>query len=487
LPSRGTGPRLSNATAWLPYDRSRITPGIVHLGVGAFQRAHLAAYVDDVLRTDPSWGIIGASLRRSDTRKALAPQDFLYTLAVRSGSGTAVRVIGSLLDVLDAAAQRAELIAAMVDPRIRIVSLTVTEKGYCHDPATGALDLHHPDVLHDLAHPASPVSAPGLIVRALEMRRAADVVPFTVLCCDNLPANGEATARIVTAFAALRDKKLADDIAGEVAFPSTMVDRIVPATTDADRRLVLELTGFTDAWPVVTEPFSPWVVEDRFPAGRPSFETVDAQFVTDVRPFELMKLRMLNGSHSTLAYLGYLAGYEFVNDAIAEPAFRALIHALMTDEVMSTLPAGLGDLGAYRDALLKRFANPALQHRTWQIAMDGSQKLPQRLLGTIRDRLADGRPIRLATLGVAAWMRYVTGVDERGRAIDIRDPLAPRLRAISDSAGRAPAQIVDGLLRVTEVFGDDLPRSETFRAALIGHLASLFQRGALKTVRNLAR
>jgi fructuronate reductase len=459
----------------------------VHLGVGAFQRAHLAVYVDDVLRTDPSWGIIGASLRRSDTRKALAPQDFLYTLAVRSGSGTAIRVIGSLLDVLDAAAQRAELIAAMADPRIRIVSLTVTEKGYCHDPATGALDLHHPDVLHDLAHPESPVSAPGLIVRALEMRRAADVAPFTVLCCDNLPANGETTARIVTALAALRDKRLADDIAGEVAFPSTMVDRIVPATTADDRRLIRELTGLADAWPVVTEPFSQWVIEDRFPAGRPPFETVGAQLVPDVRPFELMKLRMLNGSHSTLAYLGYLAGYEFVNDAIAEPAFRALIHALMTDEVMSTLPAGLGDLGAYRDALLERFANPALRHRTWQIAMDGSQKLTQRLLGTIRDRLADGRPIPLAALGVAAWMRYVTGVDEHGRAIDVRDPLASRLKAVSDSAGRAPVQLVDRLLRVTEVFGDDLPRSETFRAALIGHLASLFQRGALETVRNLAR
>ena len=487
MPNRGTAPRLSaaSATARLPYDRSRITPGIVHLGVGAFQRAHLAVYVDDVLRTDPSWGIIGASLRRSDTRKALAPQDFLYTLAVRSGSGTAMRVIGSLLDVLDATTQRAELIAAMANPRIRIVSLTVTEKGYCHDPATGALDPHHPDILHDLAHPEAPVSAPGLIVRALELRRAAGVAPFAVLCCDNLPSNGETMARIVTAYAGLRGKRLADYVAAEVAFPSTMVDRIVPATTDADRRLVLEATGLMDAWPVVTEPFSQWVIEDRFPAGRPSFETVDAQLVTDVRPFELMKLRMLNGSHSTLAYLGYLAGYEFVNDAIAEPAFPALIRALMTDEVMSTLPAGLGDLGAYRDALLKRFGNPALRHRTWQIAMDGSQKLPQRLLGTIRDRLAEDRPITLAALGVAAWMRYVTGIDEHGRAIDVRDPLATRLRAISDSAGGAPAQLIDGLLRVSEVFGDDLPRSQSFRASLINHLTSLLQRGALKTVRNL--
>ena len=247
----------------------------------------------------PPGGLSAPRCAGPTRRKALAPQDFLYTLVVRSGSGTTTRVIGSLLDVLDAATQRDELIAAMADPRIRIVSLTVTEKGYCHDPATGALDPHHPDILHDLAHPEAPVSAPGLIVRALELRRAAGIAPFTVLCCDNLPANGETTARIVTGFAALRDKGLADYIASEVAFPSTMVDRIVPATTDADRRLVFEATGVMDAWPVVTEPFTQWVVEDRFPTGRPPLEIAGVQLVTDVRPFELMKLRMLNGSHST--------------------------------------------------------------------------------------------------------------------------------------------------------------------------------------------
>jgi len=457
----------------------------VHLGIGAFHRSHVAVYVDDVLRTDPSWGIIGASLRRPDTRKALAPQDFLYTLVVRSGSGTTMRVIGSLLDVLDGTTQRAELIAAMADPRIRIVSLTVTEKGYCHDPATGTLDPHHPDIQHDLAHPEAPVSAPGLIVRALELRKAARIAPFTVLCCDNLPANGETTARIITGFAALRDKALADEIAGEVAFPSTMVDRIAPATTEADRRLVFEATGVMEAWPVVTEPFTQWVIENRFPMGRPPLETAGAQLVTDVRPFELMKLRMLNGSHSTIAYLGYLGGYEYVNEAIADPALHTFIHEFMTDEVMRTLPTDLGDLAAYRDALLDRFHNPALLHRTWQIAMDGSQKVPQRLLGTIRDRLAQGLPAMRAMLGVAAWMRYVTGVDEHGRKIDVRDPLAARLRVISDSAGGAPAQLVDGLLRVTEVFGNDLPQKDSFRAALTSHLTSLFQRGALQTVRDL--
>jgi fructuronate reductase len=476
---------LTDARARLPYDRSAIAAGIVHLGVGAFCRAHIAAYVDDLLCSDPSWGIIGASLRRSATRDALAPQDFLYTLAVQSASGTASRVIGSILNVLDAATQRQDLIAAMVDPAIRIVSLTVTEKGYCHDPATGELDPSHSYVLHDLAHPAAPITAPGLIVHALEARKARGIAPFTVLCCDNLPENGKTTQQVVVGLARLRDRRLADYIAGEVAFPSTMVDRIVPATTEMDRKLLLDMTGVADAWPVMTEPFSQWIIEDRFPAGRPQLEIAGAQLVGDVRPFELMKLRMLNGSHSTIAYLGYLAGYQHVNEAIADPALRTLIYELMTEEVMSTLPRAIVDLGAYRDALLERFGNPALRHRTWQIAMDGSQKLPQRLLGTIRDRLAQGQPVRRATLGVAAWMRYVTGVDECGNRIDVRDPLAARLQDIVKSSGGGPEPLVYGLLGVKEVFGDDLPRHEHFRAELVGHLTSLLRRGAIETMRRL--
>ena len=460
---------------------------MVHLGVGAFHRAHIAVYLHDLLRTDPSWGIIGASLRRPDTRAALAPQDFLYTLVERGSGDPTVRIIGSLLDVLDASTQRRALLLAMIDPQIRIVSLTVTEKGYCHDPASGQLDPDHPDIRHDLAHPEEPVSAPGLIVRALDLRRAAAVKPFTVLSCDNLPANGEATARIVTQFAALRNGGLADYIAGAVAFPSTMVDRIVPATTDDDRRRVLEATGVFDAWPVVTEPFSQWVIEDRFATDRPPLETVGAQLVTDVRPFERMKLRMLNGSHSTLSYLGYLAGYDHVDEVISNPAFHTLIRAFMTEEVMATLSGDLGDLAAYRDTLLDRFANPVLKHRTWQIAMDGSQKLPQRLLGTIRDLLAQGRPITLTALGVAAWMRYATGIDERGCAIDVRDPLAERLRTIAASVGGAPAQLVDSFLRVSDVFGHDLPQCEAFRAALTRHFASLVQLGARETVQKVTR
>jgi fructuronate reductase len=442
----------------------------------------MAVYIDDLLRAQPDWGIVGASLRRPDTRAALAPQDFLYTLAVRDAAGTSCRVIGSVLGVMDAGSQRAELLSLMADPSIRIVSLTVTEKGYCHDPATGELDPAHPDIQADLAHPPAPVSAPGMIVAALARRRAAGVAPFVVMSCDNLPSNGRTCGRIVARFAELRDRELGAWVRHEVAFPSTMVDRIVPATTDADRAAVAGITGLEDAWPIVTEPFTQWVIEDRFPAGRPAFVDAGAQLVEDVEPFERMKLRMLNGSHSTLAYLGFLAGHQYVAEAIGDPAFRMLIRGLMTEEVMPTLPMTGSELARYRDDLIARFANPALKHRTWQIAMDGSQKLPQRLLGTVRDRLAAGQGITRLALGIAGWMRYVTGVDESGRPIEVKDPLAARLRSIADGAGRDADKLSAGLLGIQEIFGTDLPQTAAFRAPVAGHLASLFSRGAAATV-----
>ncbi|MDP8997170.1 MAG: mannitol dehydrogenase family protein [Pseudomonadota bacterium] len=467
------------------YDRAKVKIGVVHLGIGAFHRAHVAAYFDQILESDLSWGIIGASLRKPDTRQALAPQDFLYSQVVRSGQGDDIRVIGSLLNVLDATTQREELIVELTNPNVRIVSLTVTEKGYCHDPATGKLDRKNTVVVHDLAHPEAPISTIGLLVHALELRRMAGAKPFTVLSCDNLPSNGETVARLVTEFASLRSKELADFIIREVTFPSTMVDRIVPATTAEDRTQVARQTGLEDAWPVVTEPFTQWVIEDKFCAGRPDFAKVGIQLVSDVKPFEHMKLRMLNGSHSTLAYLGYLAGYDYVAQAIADPAFHKLIYGLMTQEVMPTLTSGLDDLTAYRDALLQRFANPALKHRTWQIAMDGSQKLPQRLLGTIRDQITTGQSIHRLALGVAAWMRYVTGIDEKGAAIDVRDPLAQKLRAVAAVAGQNYPQLVRGLLQVKEIFGEDLPYNQSFTAEVESHLSSLFAKGSLKTVQQL--
>jgi fructuronate reductase len=487
--------RLSNRTLpSLPagirrpaYERSRVKTGIVHLGIGAFHRAHQAVYTDDVLAAgDLSWGIAGASLRSPDTRDALLPQNGLFALNVRDGSGDEVRVIGAIRDVLVAPENPAALLAIMADPGIRIVSLTVTEKGYCHNPATGELDETHPDIRHDLQHPGAPRSAPGFIVEALAQRRAAGHSPFTVLTCDNLPANGRVTKRVLVDLARLRDPDLGRYLEDGLACPSTMVDRIVPATTDADRDRVSGLLGVQDNWPVMAEPFSQWVIEDRFPAGRPAWP--GATFVEDVEPFEFMKLRLLNGSHSTMAYLGYLSGNETIADAVAQDGMERLIRSLMDDEITPTLPRLPGfDLDAYKDQLFDRFRNPALRHRTWQIAMDGSQKLPNRLMGPARERMAQGLPIERIALGIAAWMRYVTGIDERGATIDVRDPLASDLRARADRAGRDPGRMVDALLGVTQMFGADLPAEPRFRDPVRSWLAMLFERGAAETVRTAAR
>jgi fructuronate reductase len=441
----------------------------------------MAVYIDRLLAQQPSWGIIGASLKKPDVRDALKPQDFLYTVAVADAGGVKTQIVGSILDVLDATSQRDDLIAQMAHPAIRIVSLTVTEKGYCHDPAKGTLDRKHPDVIHDLAHPQAPVSAPGLIVRALELRRQNGLAPFTVLSCDNLPSNGKTVGRIVTGFAALRSADLARYIEENVAFPGTMVDRIVPATTDADRAEIATLTGREDAWPIMTEPFTQWVVEDRFSNGRPDLASVGVQLVDHVEPFELMKLRMLNGSHSSLAYLGYLGGYQYVSEAIADPSVAKLVRGLMTEEVPSTLSLPRDQLLGYRDELIARFANPRLKHRTWQIAMDGTQKLPQRLLGTIRDRLAAGQPFERLALGVAGWMRYATGVDEKGQPIEVKDPLSARLTEIGRRVGPHAQPLANEYLGLREVFGD-LGENPIFRGAVSAKLALIYTRGALGAV-----
>ncbi|MGP2490352.1 mannitol dehydrogenase family protein [Mesorhizobium sp. PUT5] len=487
--------RLSNAVlGGLPaavarpaYDRGLVRPGIVHLGVGAFHRAHQAVYTDDVLGAgDLGWGIVGASLRSPDTRDALAPQDGLYTLASRDGAGERLRVIGSGAGLLVAPEDPQALLAAMADPQVRIVSLTVTEKGYCHSPASGELDEAHPDIVHDLGAPNAPRSAVGFIVEAIARRRAAGARPFTLLSCDNLPANGRTLKRVVSRFARLRDADLGRFVADEIACPSTMVDRIVPATTDADHTAIAGALGVEDAWPVVTEPFSQWVVEDDFGAGRPEWERSGVTFVKDVDPYELMKLRLLNGSHSTLAYLGYLAGHETVAAAMAAPGFAKLVRDMMDEEATPTL-AGLEgvDLGAYKDDLVARFRNPALRHRTWQIAMDGSQKLPQRLLGTIRDRIASGAPFARLALGVAAWIRYASGTDEKGAPIDVRDPLAATMRERARDADTAGG-LVAAFLRLEQVFGTDLAAEPVFARTVETALAGLLRDGAAATVVRVA-
>ena len=462
------------------FDARALPVGIVHLGIGAFHRAHMAAYTQDALALEMgNWGTCGVSLRSSDIRDRLAPQEALYTLVVRGRDAEALSVIGTVREVLFAPENPARVVARIANPATKIVSLTVTEKGYCHDPATGALRENDAGIVHDLQHAAAPKTAIGMLVRGLEARCRADGGPVTVLCCDNLPHNGRTVRGVVLCFAQLVDADLAAWIEANVTFPSTMVDRIVPATTAADRDAVAKRLGLEDASPVVAEPFRQWVIEDRFAAGRPCWERVGAEFVADVGPYEDMKLRLLNGSHSAMAYLGYLAGYEFIYQVIADKAFHGFVERLMEEAAATlSLPAGV-DVARYRRDLIERFANPALGHRCRQIAMDGSQKLPQRLLGTIRDRLKRGASIDALSLAVAAWIRYVRGVDEKGAAYEVQDPLAARLRPLA--AGEAK-EAVDRVLGVTEVFGNDLPKNDVFRAALIGWLARLDRDGAQKTV-----
>jgi fructuronate reductase len=481
-------PRLSDQTIGLlpqtvirpAYERKRLATGLVHLGLGAFHRAHQAYYTEQVLNAgDHRWGIAGASLRAADTRDALAAQNGLYTLAVRDSAATQYQVIGALTGLHVAPENPAALIKAMAQESIKIVSLTVTEKGYCHDPATGDLNADHPDIRHDLAHPDQPKSALGFLLAGLVERRKAGLAPFTILTCDNLPANGHTLHKVLQQFTRLARKDLTSFVTDEVACPSTMVDRIVPSTTDADRTWIAQTLGVEDAWPIMTEPFTQWVIEDHFPQGRPDWGAYGAELVKDVLPYETMKLRLLNGSHSTLAYLGYLSGYETVADAMADPALAALVEEMMAQEItpVLTLPHG-ADVAAYRRSLLARFRNTALRHRTWQIAMDGSQKLPQRLLSTIRERLAVKAPIDRLALGVAGWMRYVTGIDEQGQPIDVRDPLAAELRKRADQAGLNAEQLAPALLGVEAIFGKDLPTHPDFVSAVTKALDHLIRHGA---------
>jgi fructuronate reductase len=463
--------------------------GIVHLGLGAFFRAHGALYVEEAMAASGGdWGIVGVSLVRPDQRDRLAPQDFAYTAVELGPNGETHRLVSVVQDVLVAREVPKAVLALMADPKVRIVSLTVTEKGYCHEPATGALNAAHPDILHDLAHPDAPRSAPGFLVRALQRRRIAGLRPFTVLCCDNLPENGRVVRGVVLDLARRIDPALADWIAAEGRFPSTMVDRIVPATSEADIDRLARATGVLDAAPVMHEPFRQWVVEDAFVDGaRPDLAAAGVELVADVTPFEHMKLRCLNGTHSALAYLGYLAGHETIAETVADPVFAHFVRHLWAAEITPGLspPPGV-DLAAYTDALFDRYANPAIRHRTWQIAMDGTQKLPQRILDTVAENLAAGRPIDGLSLAVAAWMRYVGGTDEEGEPIDVRDPLADRLRALSDAAPTPEARVT-ALLGVREVFPADLAAHSSFRRTLEAAHAALLASGARTATAEVTR
>jgi len=403
----------------------QVRPGIVHLGLGAFHRAHQAIFTEDAIAASGGdWGIIGVSLRSHDIVDALKAQDMLYSVTVRQAASDTVRVVATIVDALAASLDPHGVLNHLADPAIRIVSLTVTEKAYGLDPATGGLDRNHPAVRHDLQTPEMPVGVIGYLVAGLARRYAAGHLPFTVLCCDNLPENGKVVRRLVLEMAHARSRALADWIAQAGAFPCTMVDRIVPAASEMTRARAASLLGVEDCLALETEDFSQWVIEDNFVAGRPDWAAAGALFVSDVAPYEKMKLRLLNGAHSLIGYLGQWQGLDYVRDVMANPAHVARVRAHMQAVAATLAPVPGIDIAHYIEQLLARFANPAIAHRTAQIAMDGSQKMPQRIFAPALEALAAGTmdaTVRSCADVTALWLRFLQ------RADSIDDPRADEL------------------------------------------------------------
>ena len=462
------------------FDPAKVTAGIVHLGLGGFGRAHLARYVHNLMERRPdalAWGIIGAGLMPGDRRMhdSLAPQDGLYTLVERSFADETVTVIGSLAGVVFAGESSAALLDAMDRPEIRIVSLTVTENGYCLNRSTKRLDPDHALIKADLAHPERPASAIGIVVEAYRRRAAGGVQPFTAMTCDNIQHNGDVLRDAVLALARLRDPALADWIAENGSFPNTMVDRITPVTAAADVASLAERYGIEDRWPVFSESFTQWVIEDRFPTGRPSWEEVGAQFVADVAPYEFMKLRLLNASHLAVSGMGRLMGYNTIDEAMADPLITRYMVALMDRETGPTLPAVPGiDLPQYKATLVQRFANPAIKDTVDRVNQDAPLNV---LVDPIRDRLRADQPVELLSLALAAWLRRVRGEDETGAPIDVRHPLAPLLRERALAGGADPRP----LLGVAQLFGDT--GTDPRLVGPVGRwLASLYAKGSRATL-----
>ncbi len=474
---------LAPAVSIPTYRRARGRQRIVHIGVGAFHRAHQAVYLDDLLAhsQDGEWELCGVGLREQDCaiHRALAAQDCLYTVVELSASAARARVVGSLLEHVYAPENPRTAIERMADAACRIVSLTITESGYLVDQWTGTFDSAHRDVRHDLEHPAEPAGWLGYVAEALHRRRARGLAPFTVLSCDNLQHNGDVARQAVLAFAELRDPSLARWIEAHGAFPNTMVDRITPAATDEHRRMVESQFGIRDACPVVTEPFRQWIIEDRFANGRPEWERVGAVMTSAVLPYEKIKIRLLNGSHQALCYLGLLLGYEYVHEALADPRIGNFVRRLMREEVAPLLAEVPGiELADYQETVVERFANPAIRDRLFRIGTDASTRMAKFVLPSLAEQATRGGPVRLLSLAVAGWLRCLAGADEQGHAIDLPDPLGATLAALARRGGADPAP----LLGASEVFGRDLPVHAEFRARLGEALRGLYKNGARATL-----
>lgn len=453
------------ATVGVPaYDRAAISCGIVHFGPGAFHRAHQAAFTEDVLSLDPAWGICGVSLRSTGVRDALRDQDNLYTLALL-GESTSYRIIGSIHEMLVAPEDPEAIIERLTRPSTHVVSSTITEKGYCLTPE-GDLNTARDEIVHDFSNPQQPVSAPGYLCEALRRRREKGVAPFVPLSCDNMADNGKRVRNALLQFAGHTNPELAKWIADEVSFPCTMVDSITPATDDALRDRVASDLGLRDAWPIQREPFTQWVIEDSFNMPRPPWEDVGVTMTNDVRAFEEAKLRLLNGAHSSLAYLGSLTGYETVAEAMQDSRLVAYLRAMMAEEICTSLtaPAGL-DLAEYSESILQRFENSNIRYLLGQIVLDGSQKIPFRLLMTVADNLKAGRPTRRLLLAVAAWMKFVRRVAADNS--EHVDPLKTELFAIAAQCNGDALNDVGRFLTLRQMFTEDLTTLPGFTNALV--------------------
>ncbi|WP_281647996.1 mannitol dehydrogenase family protein [Parendozoicomonas sp. Alg238-R29] len=475
--------------------RDTITPAIVHLGLGAFHRGHQARITDEFMAISGqrNWGIISANIFGGEQLISdLQAQNHLYTVTeIHSDKRRTYKLVSSIVDTLYAERDRHSLLKAMRSPNTRIVSLTVTEKGYCTNPATGELQLDNPLIAHDLKHPEHPRSAVGLIVSALAARRTARLKPFTVLSCDNMSGNGKRARSAVLQMATQFDPELARWIAEECSFPCTVVDCVVPAVTAEDLATVKDELGVEDKGAIVCEAFHQWIIEDDFVLGRPDWDDVSGvKFVKDVEPYEEMKLRMLNGSHSFMAYLGYLGNYPTISEVASDPDFYAATSHFMKSVAAKSLDIPEGeDLNAYAEELMQRFCNPRLTHRICQVAMDGSQKIPQRWLNTVRWHLEQGSDFAPLALGLAGWMKYVSAIDRNGEAIDVRDPMSAELKLIADShpGNRADniAARVKAFLSVSAIFGDDLPKNERFVSEVVSASCLLAEKGARAAVASL--
>ena len=465
------------------YERASLSPGIVHIGVGNFHRAHLAVYLDALFNMglNKDWAIIGAGVMPSDEamRQKLAAQDYLTAVVEQEANISTARVTGSMIDFIPPA-DRTKLIETLASPAIRIVSLTVTEGGYMIDPATGKFDPNHHALQRDAKNPGDPTTAFGLILRGLKLRRERGLPPYTVMSCDNVPHNGVVTRNAVAGLAELMDRKLAEWVKSYVAFPNGMVDRITPATSDRERKVCLDEFGVEDQWPVFCEEFKQWVVEDNFPLGRPDWEKVGAEFVRDVTPWEYMKIRILNGGHAVIAYIGGLLDIHFVHEAMETPLIRNYLKKVTDEEIRPTVhPVPGTNLQNYQKLIERRFANPKIGDTIRRLCLDGSNRQPKFIVPPIADRLKQGLPIHGLALESALWCRYCFGVTDSGKVIEPNDPNWPTLQAKAKLANADPQVWLD----MTEIYGE-VGRHLTMQQLFAGYLKAIWEHGTEQTVKS---